>query len=137
MTSDSTSKNPPTPLRGGSGSSSVEAAVPEPERTAGAAAEWIDLLNHEAGTSYRPSPASLRPVRARIADGFTLENAAAAVRDRVRRWKGTERAQFLRPETVFGPKFESYLQASKQKMRKSPSPNDPDYFGVRDGRPKG
>ena len=113
ITSESTSKNPPTPLPGGSAGGFVEVAVPEPERTARAAA-WIDLLNREAGTSYRHSPANLRHIRARLAEGFTLEDAAAVVRDRLKRWKGTEQAQYLRPATVFGSKFDGYLQASKQ-----------------------
>jgi uncharacterized phage protein (TIGR02220 family) len=136
ITSERTSKTPPTPLRGGSASGSVEAAVPEPQETAGAAAAWIDLLNSEAGTSYRHGSANLRPVRARIADGFTLEDATAVVRDRVKRWKGTDQAQYLRPQTVFGSKFESYLQASKLK-KIVPTHQRPDYFGVRDHSPQG
>ena len=35
------------------------------------------------------------------------------VLDRVERWKGTDQAQYLRPQTIFGSKFEAYLEASK------------------------
>jgi uncharacterized phage protein (TIGR02220 family) len=89
---------PPTPPRGG---------------RADDAQAWLDLLNREAGRNFKPTEPHLRPIRGRLAEGHTLTDAELAVRDRVRRWRGTEQAQYLRPETVFGTKFAGYLEAAK------------------------
>ena len=74
---------------------------------------WLEMLNREAGRHFRPVEENLRPVRARLRAGFTFEQAEVVVRDRVREWRGTAQDQYLRPTTVFGTKFDSYLQASR------------------------
>jgi uncharacterized phage protein (TIGR02220 family) len=73
---------------------------------------WLDLLNRETRGTFKVTDSNLRPIRARLREGHTLDQAEAVVRDRKRRWAGTERAEFLRPATVFGPKFDGYLQAA-------------------------
>lgn len=73
---------------------------------------WLDALNEANGSSFRPTVANLKPIRARLKDGFTLEQAQTVVHDRVIRWRGTDMAEFLRPDTLFGGKFDSYLQAA-------------------------
>ena len=46
-------------------------------------------------------------------DGFTVDDFKAVIDKKAKEWKGTEMAQYLRPETLFGTKFESYLNAPK------------------------
>lgn len=77
-----------------------------------AALDWLELLNREAGSAFTATLANLKPIRARLRDGFKLEQAETVVRDRVTKWRGTEWAEYLRPETVFGGKFDSYLHAA-------------------------
>lgn len=72
--------------------------------------EIIEYLNHRAGTRFRPSSAATqRLIRARWREGFTLGDFKRVIDNKVAAWKGTEMEQYLRPQTLFGSKFEAYL----------------------------
>lgn len=73
----------------------------------------VELLNAEAGTSYRYSTAKTRSlINSRLAEGFTVEDFETVIKKKVQEWKGTDMERYLRPETLFGTKFESYLNQS-------------------------
>jgi len=75
-------------------------------------AEIIDHLNDLCGTGYRPTSKKTQTlIRARIAEGYTVDDFRTVHRKKAREWLGTDRAQYLRPETLYSPKFESYLHA--------------------------
>lgn len=79
----------------------------------------IDYLNQKAGTAYRAgSKATQAHINARVAEGFTLEDFRKVIDNKVEDWKGTEWEKFLRPETLFGTKFESYLNAKAKPEKK-------------------
>lgn len=81
--------------------------------------EIIDFLNEVAGTSYKHSETSMKPIRARLNDGFTIEDCKTVIRNRWKAWRGTEYQQYMRPDTLFRPsKFEGYLN-SGEPVRKS------------------
>jgi uncharacterized phage protein (TIGR02220 family) len=84
--------------------------------------EIIGHLNSSAGTGYRPTgKATQRQIRARMNDGFTVDNFMTVIDKKSDEWKGTEFEKFLRPETLFGTKFEGYLnQPSKAKKSGNP-----------------
>jgi len=86
--------------------------------------EVIEHLNMLAGTCYRPSgQATRRLIQARTNDGFTLNDFKTVIDKKVTEWKGTDYEKFLRPETLFGSKFEGYLnQPIKTKAQKSGNP---------------
>ena len=70
----------------------------------------INYLNEKAGTKYKHTPADTQKhIRARFADGFTIEDFIQVIDNMVLKWKGTEWEQYLRPKTLFGTKFENYL----------------------------
>jgi uncharacterized phage protein (TIGR02220 family) len=70
----------------------------------------IDYLNASTGSKYRPSTkATKRLVSTRANEGFTLEHFKQVIDTKTAEWKGTPSAKYLRPETLFGTKFESYL----------------------------
>ena len=48
-------------------------------------------------------------INARLKEGFTVEDFKTVIDKKVDEWKGTELEQYLRPDTLFGTKFESYL----------------------------
>lgn len=76
----------------------------------------VTYLNEKAGTKYRASSAKTQKViHARVAEGFTLEDFMAVINKKTAEWMGTEWEKFLRPETLFGPKFESYLNQNTTK----------------------
>lgn len=72
----------------------------------------VDYLNERAGTSYRASSkATARHIEARLHDGYTQQDFFAVIDKKVAEWKGGEMEKYLRPETLFGSKFEGYLNA--------------------------
>ena len=77
----------------------------------------VSYLNQKCGTRYLSTTESTkRHIRARLNDGFVLEDFRAVIDTKHDDWSGTEYAKFLRPETLFGSKFEGYLNARpKQK----------------------
>lgn len=72
----------------------------------------IEYLNSCAGTSYKHSSKKTQScIHARLADGFTLEDFKIVIDKKCAEWIGTEYEKYLRPETLFGTKFEGYLNA--------------------------
>lgn len=75
-------------------------------------AEVVAYLNEKAGTRYRPSSKSTsQHIHARLAEGFTVDDCKAVIDKKCAEWLGTDFAQYLRPVTLFGGKFEAYLNA--------------------------
>lgn len=73
--------------------------------------EAIKYLNHKAGSNYRASTPKTRTlIKARIKEGFGLQDFHTVIDKKVLLWKNNPKMQgYLRPETLFGTKFESYL----------------------------
>ena len=70
----------------------------------------ISYLNQKAGTNYRASTKDTQNfINARLAEGYTVENFLTVIDKKCAEWLGTELEKFLRPKTLFGNKFESYL----------------------------
>lgn len=71
----------------------------------------IDYLNQKAGTKYRASSKSTqRLIKARINDGFKLEDFKKVIDNKANDWlKDKVMGKYLRPETLFSNKFEGYL----------------------------
>ena len=79
-------------------------------------AEIVAALNDAAGTSYRASSEKTRRlIRARWAEGYRLTDFEAVVAAMAARWRGDAKmAAYLRPETLFGNKFEGYRELARQ-----------------------
>lgn len=72
----------------------------------------IDFLNNRAGTNYKASSKKTQScIHARLKEGFTLDDFYIVIDKKAAEWIGTEYEKFLRPETLFGTKFEGYLNA--------------------------
>lgn len=70
----------------------------------------INYLNQRAGTHFRHSSADTKKhIKARFNDGFSLEDFKTVIDKKSKEWKGTDMEKFLRPATLFGTKFEGYL----------------------------
>lgn len=86
----------------------------------------ISYLNQKAGTAYRPTTAKTKSaINGRLAEGFKLEDFKAVIDKKCAEWIGTEWEKFLRPETLFGTKFESYLNAKPFKKQTAPNHAEP------------
>lgn len=82
--------------------------------------EVIEYLNKATNSSYRDSTPKTRTlILARIKEGFKLEDFKKVIDNKTRTWlKDTAMCKYLRPETLFGTKFESYLnEISKPKFK--------------------
>lgn len=81
------------------------------------AEEIIRYLNEKAGTHYRNSKETVRLINARTKDGFTVDDFKKVIDKKVKEWKGTDRAMYLRPSTLFAPShFEEYLNAPERQQ---------------------
>lgn len=73
----------------------------------------VEYLNKKAGKKFKASSKDTRQhINARLAEGYKLEDFVEVIDKRCAVWKGDPKMEeFLRPSTLFGPKFESYLNA--------------------------
>ena len=74
--------------------------------------EIIDYLNLKTGKNFRANnKETIKHIKARINDKFTLEDMKKVVDIQCEKWLNTTMEDYLRPQTLFGTKFESYLNA--------------------------
>lgn len=91
------------------------------ENNIGVFKEIIDYLNLKAGKKYSAKrQATQKHINARLSDGYTLDDFKHVIDVKVKEWKGTEMDGYLRPDTLFGPKFENYVNQQADKGRKEP-----------------
>lgn len=71
----------------------------------------IDYLNQQANTNYRHTTKKTKDlIKARFNEGFTAMDFKIVIDKKVATWLHDPKMnKFLRPETLFGTKFESYL----------------------------
>jgi len=90
----------------------------------------VDYLNTKAGTRYKHTSSKTQTcIHARLEEGFTLDDFKAVIDKKCADWIGTEWEKFLRPETLFGTKFEGYLNAKPSKGHK-PSTVGPNGINI-------
>jgi uncharacterized phage protein (TIGR02220 family) len=77
----------------------------------------INYMNNVLNTNYKSTTESTkRFIRARLNEGFTLEQFKKVIDKKYNEWgQDKTMAKFLRPETLFGTKFESYLNQQEKK----------------------
>lgn len=72
--------------------------------------EIVEHLNQVCKTNYKHTSAKTKTlVKTRLKDGFTLEDFKKVHITKFAEWYGTDMQKYLRPETLYGTKFESYL----------------------------
>lgn len=83
--------------------------------------EIVEYLNQAAGTSYKPNtPKTVRSIKARMKEGFTVDDFKTVIDKKVSEWAKTDMQKYLRPETLFGTKFEGYLNQQIVKGKAPP-----------------
>ena len=72
--------------------------------------EVISYLNLKAKKNFKVNTASHQKfIKARLKEGYVLEDFKKVVDTMVAKWKGTEYEQYLQPQTLFGNKMDNYL----------------------------
>ena len=76
----------------------------------------VDYLNEKTGCSYKASTDDTqKKIKARLKEGFAVEDFEKVIDSKVADWgNNLEMQKYLRPSTLFGTKFESYLQHAKR-----------------------
>lgn len=84
--------------------------------------EIIEYLNFKANKKFKyTSDKTQKLISARLNDGFNIDEFKKVIDNKVIDWLNDEKFnEYLRPETLFGTKFESYLNKSiEPKLEKS------------------
>ena len=86
----------------------------------------VDLLNTLSGSSFRAdTKATQRLIAARENEGYSLADIEMVIRHQCESWgKDEKMRKYLRPETLFGNKFEAYLSDA----RRSEPQQEPGYI---------
>ncbi|MFS9006238.1 conserved phage C-terminal domain-containing protein [Streptococcus oralis] len=82
--------------------------------------EIIDYLNSKTGKNYRDNVQKNRSlIKARWSEGYRLDDFKQVIDNMVKDWSGTKYAKYLRPETLFGTKFDGYLNQGNAVKREN------------------
>lgn len=73
--------------------------------------EIVDYLNEKAGTKFRSQTKDTQKhIRARVNEGFTIDDFKKVIDTKTSQWLNDPKMNaYLRPATLFGTKFEGYL----------------------------
>ena len=82
----------------------------------------VNYLNQQAGTNFKSSSkATQRLIDARVNEKFTEDDFKRVIDNKVKEWIGkTDMQQYLRPQTLFGTKFEGYLNQGRKTEEVNP-----------------
>ena len=85
--------------------------------------EIVQYLNQKTNKNFKhTSKVTQRHIRARLAEGFTVSDFKQVIDNKCNDWlRDQKMKEYLRPETLFGTKFESYLN-SKSTTTKQTGP---------------
>lgn len=78
----------------------------------------VDFLNQQTTSRYKPDTNKTKDcIKARMNEGFVVDEFKTVINHQAKKWLGTDREQYLRPETLFGNKFEGYLNDAIRKRK--------------------
>jgi uncharacterized phage protein (TIGR02220 family) len=88
--------------------------------------EIIFYLNKKTNKSFREnSKTAQKLIIARLNEGYKIEDFTKVIENMSEKWlNDPEMNTYLRPETLFGNKFESYLNSQKISKKAYPQPTD-------------
>lgn len=77
--------------------------------------EVVEYLNERVGSRYKPTTRNtVAHIKARFKEGFGVEDFKAVIDKKASDWIGDAKmSRYLRPETLFGTKFEGYLNEAR------------------------
>lgn len=76
----------------------------------------IDYLNRKASTNYKSTTKNTQSfINARLKEGHTVEDFKRVIDSKSKEWLNTDFEKYLRPATLFGTKFENYLNEANKK----------------------
>ena len=90
----------------------------------------VEYLNQKTGKSFlHTAKATQRQINARLAEGFTVDDFKRVIDNKVTDWGNDNKmAEYLRPNTLFGTKFEGYLNSKTKRGNISVEDSKYDWF---------
>ena len=87
--------------------------------------EIVEYLNGKTNSQYRPTAKKTQSlIKARYNDGFSLDDFKKVIDVKAAEWlNDSNMNKFLRPETLFGTKFESYLNQKSETSKNNTDSN--------------
>jgi uncharacterized phage protein (TIGR02220 family) len=75
----------------------------------------IEYLNNKTGKNFKSnSKTTVKHITARLSEKYTLDDFKKVIDTKVQKWlTDPKMCDYLRPDTLFGTKFESYLNENK------------------------
>jgi len=115
---------------------STQAAKPKEEKKSKYTeeiSEIVSYLNEMVGASYRPSTAATkRAITARLKEGFSVDDFKTVIWRKTKQWANDPKmVQYLRPSTLFGNKFEDYLNEKEAVMQQTPPDSAEEFTKVK------
>ncbi|MBU3132996.1 conserved phage C-terminal domain-containing protein [Clostridium gasigenes] len=78
----------------------------------------IEYLNMRCGTNYKVTTVrNQKLINARIKEGYGLEDFQNIISAKANEWLDNNMEKHLRPETLFGTKFEGYVNEFNMNMK--------------------
>lgn len=82
----------------------------------GLISDVIDYLNQVTGKKFKSTGVTTKDkINARAKENYSLQDFKKVIDIKFSEWRGTPQDTYLRPETLFGNKFEGYLQQAEGK----------------------
>lgn len=83
--------------------------------------EIIGYLNQVTGKTFKNVESHKKLIRARWNEKATLDDFKKVIDNKSSEWLGTDMAKYLQPSTLFGNKFDQYLNQTKTVKQKGDS----------------
>lgn len=85
--------------------------------------EIIDYLNLKTNKHFRYTKNNINKIQTRLKEKFTLDDFKTVIDKKTAQWLNDSKMnEYLRPDTLFGSKFESYLNQNS-KVNEAPVPD--------------
>ena len=81
--------------------------------------EIVTYLNNKAGKNFRVTSKTRDLIRARWNEGFVLKDFQTVIDKKTLEWLETDMEKYIRPETLFSNKFDSYFNQGWPVKKKS------------------
>lgn len=69
----------------------------------------VEYLNERTGKRYRSKSVQAKHIFARLSEGYSVDDCKTVIDNKTEEWLGTDMEKYLRIETLFGSKFDGYL----------------------------
>ena len=98
--------------------------------------EILDYLLEKSGRKFmHKAEKNKKPLNGRLSEGYEVADFKKVIDWKVHEWTGTQFESYLRPETLFGNKFEGYLNDANSNLHRVPQDYTPTITPLQPTKP--